>query len=87
MPTRCARCGAFAGRGRSMPVPGEWVSYLESERDLPSPVGRLSMPLCTDCYPEVEALRSDLEAGDATDADRDALLGDLDLDALVDEGT
>lgn len=59
----------------------EWLAYLRDERDLSAPVGRLTMPLCTDCYPEFDALR---------DADGDAelagTLDEVDLDRLVDEG-
>ena len=82
MPTRCARCGAIAGRGRSLPVTGAWLDYLRRERGLSAPVGRLTMPLCTDCYPDLEALR------DVDDADDLAgTLDEVDLDRLVDEGT
>lgn len=80
MPTRCARCGDIAGRGRSLPVPGDWLSYLQHERGLSAPVGRLTMPLCPDCYRELE---------DLDDADEDAVHAELDeieLDQLVDEG-
>lgn len=81
MPVRCARCGDIAGRGRSLPVPGDWLSYLRAERDLSAPVGRLTMPLCPDCYRELDALGE----GDGP-AVEDELDG-LDLDQLVDEGT
>jgi hypothetical protein len=80
MPTRCAHCGDIAGRGRSLPVPGDWLTYLQHERDLSAPVGRLTMPLCPDCYRELDGLR---------DADEDAVhaaLDGIDLDQLVDEG-
>lgn len=82
MPTRCARCGDIAGRGRSLPVPGDWLSYLQGERGLSSPVGRLTMPLCPDCYRELDGLQ-DAEDEAAVHAALDA----LDLDQLVDEGT
>lgn len=81
MPTRCARCGDIAGRGRSLPVPADWLSYLRDERDLSAPVGRLTMPLCPDCYRDLDALRD----GD-DEAAVEAALDDLDLDQLVDEG-
>jgi hypothetical protein len=80
MPTRCARCGDIAGRARSLPVPGDWLSYLQGERDLSALVGRLTMPLCPDCYRELDGL---------TDADEAAVheaLDEIDLDRLVDEG-
>lgn len=81
MPTRCAHCGDIAGRGRSLPVPGEWLSYLQAERDLSTPVGRLTMPLCPDCYREIDGLQ------DAEDeAAVHAALDEIDLDQLVDEG-
>lgn len=80
MPTRCARCGAIAGRGRSLPVPGDWLSYLERERGLSAPVGRLTMPLCPDCYREFDGLQPDDEGA------VHATLDDIDLDQLVDEG-
>jgi hypothetical protein len=80
MPNRCARCDAFAGRGREMPVPGEWLSYLQRERDVPDPVGTLKMPLCTDCYAEVEEIRD----GDDPE-EREALLEAIHTDRLVDE--
>jgi hypothetical protein len=81
MPTRCARCGDIAGRGRSLPVPGDWLSYLRDERELSAPVGRLSMPLCPGCYRELDGLR------DADDvAAVEAALDDLYLGQLVDEG-
>ena len=80
MPTRCAHCGDIAGRGRSLPVPGEWLSYLRAERDLSAPVGRLTMPLCPDCYRELDGL------GDADEAAVHAALDEIDLDQLVDEG-
>lgn len=81
MPTRCAHCDDIAGRGRSLPVPGGWLSYLEEERGLSSPVGRLTMPLCPDCYRELDELQDsggDVAVADALDA--------IDLDHLVDEG-
>ncbi|MDZ7701598.1 MAG: hypothetical protein U5J98_05770 [Halobacteriales archaeon] len=81
MPTRCARCGEIAGRGRSLPVPADWLRYLEAERGLSSPVGRLTMPLCPDCYRELDGLD---EADD--EADVHAALEELDLDQLVDQG-
>ena len=80
MPTRCSHCGDIAGRGRSLPVPGEWLSYLQAERDLSAPVGRLTMPLCPDCYRELDGLR------DADEAAVHAALDGIDLDQLVDEG-
>lgn len=81
MPTRCAHCGDIAGRGRSLPVPGDWLSHLRDERDLSAPVGRLTMPLCPDCYRELDGLR------DADDeAAAHAALDELDLEQLVDEG-
>lgn len=83
MPKRCARCGEFAGRGRELPFPAEWLSYLRAERNLPDPVGRLVAPLCVECAREAESLR---EAGEAPDDDQRAFLDALDLDALVDEG-
>ena len=82
MPTRCARCDDIAGRGRSLPVPGDWLAILEAERGLSSPVGRLTMPLCPDCYRELSDLR---ESDD--DAAIEAVLDEVDLDQLVDEGT
>ncbi|MFB6354447.1 MAG: hypothetical protein ABEJ92_10225 [Halobacteriales archaeon] len=82
MPTRCARCGDIAGRGRSLPVPADWLSYLTDERGLSTPVGRLTMPLCPDCYRELEPLA---DGGD--EAAVHAALDDIDLDQLVDEGT
>lgn len=84
MPKRCARCGEFAGRGRELPVPAAWLSYLRSERDLSAPVGRLTMPLCVQCAREAED-RND-PAGDLDDEDR-AFLDDVDLMSLIDEGT
>lgn len=81
MPTRCAYCGEIAGRGRNLPVPGDWLDYLTAERGLSAPVGRLSMPLCPDCYGDLDDLR---EAGE-TDAVH-AALDELDLAQLVDEG-
>lgn len=88
MPKRCARCGAFAGRGRELPVPGDWIAYLRAERDLSPPVGRLSMPLCSECYPAVRDLRNAAEEGteSASEMDRDTLLDDLRLEMLIDEG-
>ena len=79
MPKRCARCGDL-GRIREQPLPGDWLSYLESERGLSSPVGRITLPLCPSCYRDAEALDGD----GATD--REAFLDELVLDRLVDEG-
>lgn len=81
MPTRCARCGDIAGRGRSLPVPGDWLSYLRDERGLSAPVGRLTMPLCPDCYRELDALQE----SDDPDA-VESMLDGIDVDQLVDEG-
>ena len=81
MPTRCARCGDIAGRGRSLPVAGAWLDYLRHERGLSAPVGRLTMPLCTDCYPDLDALR-DVEDDEVLAP----VLDDVDHDRLVDEG-
>jgi hypothetical protein len=81
MPTRCAHCGDIAGRGRSLPVPGDWLSYLQQERDLSAPVGRLTMPPCPDCYRELDGL------GDADEPAVTEALDALDLDQLVDEGS
>lgn len=81
MPTRCAHCGDIAGRGRSLPVPAEWLAYLTDERGLSAPVGRLTMPLCPTCYRELSAL----EDGDDETAVEDAL-DEVDLTQLVDEG-
>ncbi len=78
MPTRCARCGDLAGRARSLPVPGDWLRYLEAERGLSSPVGRLTMPLCPDCYGELDGLEDEAAVHDELDG--------IDLDRLVDEG-
>ncbi|MFB6087981.1 MAG: hypothetical protein ABEJ85_05620 [Haloarculaceae archaeon] len=78
MPKRCARCGDFAGRGRELVLPGEWVSFLRSERDVSDPVGTLKMPLCTDCYGDVES-RVEGETPEE-------LLDSIDLGRLVDEG-
>lgn len=80
MPTRCAHCGDIAGRGRSLPVPGDWLTYLQAERGLSAPVGRLTMPLCPDCYRELDGLDDDDEAA------VHAALDEVDLDQLVDEG-
>lgn len=72
----------MAGRGgRSLPVTGAWLSYLRDERGLSAPVGRLTMPLCADCYPEFDALR-DVD----DEADLAGALDDVALDRLVDEG-
>ncbi len=79
MPKRCARCDSFAGRGRELALPGDWVSYLQAEHDVPEPVGRLSMPLCTDCFAEFESARGDAEPP----AD---LLDAITPDRLIDEG-
>ena len=80
MPTRCVRCGSFAGRGREMQVPAEWLSYLQRERGVSDPVGTLQMPLCTDCYGDVEGIR------DGDDPEEwEALLDEIDVDQLVDE--
>jgi hypothetical protein len=81
MPTRCAYCGEIAGRGRSLPVPSDWLDYLTAERGLSAPVGRLTMPLCPDCYGALEALGED-----ATDEAVRSELDALDLNQLVDEG-
>lgn len=78
MPTRCAHCGDIAGRGRSLPVPADWLDYLEDERGLSSPVGRLTMPLCPSCYRELDGLEAEAAVEAALDA--------IDLDQLVDEG-
>ena len=83
MPKRCARCGEFAGRGRELPVPGAWLTYLRSDRDLTAPVGRLVIPLCVTCARDAEHL-NDPET-DLDDPQR-AFLDDLDLTSLVDEG-
>ncbi|MDX1744581.1 MAG: hypothetical protein R3324_01475 [Halobacteriales archaeon] len=83
MPKRCARCGEFAGRGRELPVPGDWLSYLRSERDLSAPVGRLVIPLCVTCAREADDL-NDPDADRGPDAE--AFLEELDLATLVDEG-
>lgn len=83
MPKTCARCGSLAGRGRELPVPGDWLSYLRSERDLSAPVGRLAMPLCPDCAREADPL---LDADADSLDDRNAFLDELTLDALIDEG-
>ena len=81
MPTRCAHCGDIAGRGRSLPVPADWLDYLVDERGLSAPVGRLTMPLCPSCYRELTDLR------DADDeAAVHAALDAVDPDQLVDEG-
>lgn len=82
MPTRCAYCGDIAGRGRSRPVPGDWLAYLRDERGLSKPVGRLTMPLCPDCHRELDGLPDETDAA-AVQATLDA----IDLDQLVDEGT
>jgi len=80
MPTRCAHCGDIAGRGRKLPVPGEWLSYLQNERGLSTPVGRLTMPLCPECYRELDdLLESETAVPEALD--------EIDLTQLVDEGT
>lgn len=81
MPTRCAHCGDIAGRGRSLPVPSDWLDYLRDERGLTRPVGRLTMPLCPSCYRELDDLH---ETGDGSAVE--AALDTLDLDQLVDEG-
>jgi len=86
MPTRCARCGDFAGRGRSLPVPGDWLTYLRAERDLSAPVGRLTMPLCPSCYRELDGLQDGADEA-AVEAAVEAVLDELDLAMLVDEGT
>lgn len=83
MPKTCARCGSLAGRGRELPVPGDWLSYLRSERDLSATVGRLAMPLCADCAGDVESL---LDADPDGSAEAEAFLDELALDALIDEG-
>lgn len=79
MPTRCAHCGDIAGRGRRLPVPGDWLGYLRDERGLSAPVGRLTMPLCPACYRELDALGDD-------DAALETVLDAIQLDQLVDEG-
>lgn len=80
MPTRCVRCGSFAGRGREMSVPADWLSYLQRERGVSDPVGTLKMPLCPDCVSDVEAVR------DGDDPEKwGALLDEIDTDQLVDE--
>lgn len=81
MPARCARCGDLVGRGRSLPVAGPWLEYLRRERGLSSPVGRLTMPLCDECYPDLDALRQ------IEDEDELApVLEEIALERLVDEG-
>ena len=85
MPKRCARCGSLAGRGRDLQVPNDWLAYLRRERDLTGPVGELTMPLCRTCYGDVDDLRDGLDSGENDVEDRDALLDEIDLDALVDE--
>lgn len=63
-----------------MPVPGDWLSYLRRERGISEPVGTLKMPLCTDCYGDVETIRD----GDDPD-ERADLLDGIDVEQLVDE--
>ena len=82
MPKRCANCGTITGRAREMAVPVEWVRYLRRERGVSEPVGTLRMPLCTDCYRDVDRL---LE-GDVDPDERDEFLDGLDADALIDDG-
>lgn len=88
MPTRCARCGSLAGRGRDIQLPGAWVTYLQRERDLGTPVGKLSMPLCRECLPVVDDLREQLQEEETAEAiaDRNALLDELEIDLLIDSG-
>jgi len=81
MPSRCARCGAFSGRAREMPLPAAWLTYLQRERDVADPVGTLKLPLCPDCYGEAGEIRE----GEET-ADRNAFLDSIETGRLVDEG-
>lgn len=79
MPTRCARCDAFAGRGRELSLPGDWVSYLRRERDVSEPVGTLKVPLCSDCSGGVEAIRDEDDADAAAE-----FLEEIAIDRLID---
>ena len=81
MPNRCARCGSFSGRAREMPLPAAWLSYLQRERGVADPVGTLKLPLCPDCYGDVDMIR---DAGD--EEARDDLLDAIATDRLIDEG-
>ena len=79
MSKRCARCGELNPR-RSMQAPGAWVDHLETHHGLSSPVGRLVVPLCRECYAEADGLPAD-----DLDDDTRAFLGELDTQALVDD--
>jgi len=81
MPSRCARCGAFSGRAREMPLPAAWLAYLKREHGVADPVGTLKLPLCPDCYREATDIA---EAGNP-DA-RNAFLDAVEPERLIDEG-
>lgn len=79
MSKRCASCGSFNPR-QSMKAPGDWVDYLETERDY-GHAGTVVLPLCRECFADARDLPEDATA------DVTAFLDDVDVDLLVDEVT
>ena len=89
MEETCARCGATARKELVPPL--DWTDYLREQCGYQA-IGTARIPLCAECYPEMDQLKNttqEMGYHDEEDAERlreeiQDELDELDTDALRD---
>jgi hypothetical protein len=91
MSGNCALCGQDDPK-HSLHPPSRWIQHFREERDMSPPVGHIEIPLCWDCFNDVDHLRLQQKQSphlsEKTREDLQSVIGGMldsvDLDALND---